>query len=325
MILNGSFMKKILVIGASGSLGRGVIQHLKDSHAVTATYASNEFVEDGVSVKKADIKDRDSLVGLGSDFDSVVLIAGAMPATMSGYKPQNYIDTNITGVLNVLEYCRGSGINKIVYIMTFSDVSHHFFNGVPIESDSRRGLTLTGDHAVYAISKVAACDLIEHYHQEYGLQTIIYRIPTVYCADDNFNYYVDGVEKTKAYVQMVQSIVNDQKVEIWGNANHAKDMPYIKDFARLIELGVAHPTAQGVFNAGTETPITLSHLVDAMIEVFSEGKSIDVVARPDKPSQPNFTFNMSKTIDVFGFKPEWGLREMLIDIRDTVGIEAFRK
>jgi UDP-glucose 4-epimerase len=80
-----------------------------------------------------------------------------------------------------------------------------------------------------------------------------------------------------------------------------------------------------VFNAGTETPVTLSNLVDAMIDVFSEGKLVDVVARPDKPSQPNFTFNMSKTTEVFGFKPEWGLKEMLADIRDTVGIEAFRK
>jgi len=318
-------MKKVLVIGASGSLGRGVIKHLKESHEVAATYSSNEFSEVGVVVRHADITNSESLESLGSDFDSVVMIAGAMPATMPGYEPQRYIDTNITGVLNVLEYCRKSNIKKIIYIMTFSDVSHKFFNGIPIESDDSRGLTLAGDHAVYAISKVAACDLIEHYHQEHGLQTIIYRIPTVYCADNNFNYYVDGVEKTKAYVQMIQSIVNDQKVEIWGNANHAKDMPYIKDFARLIELGVEHSTAQGVFNAGTEAPVTLSHLVDAMIDVFSEGKPVDIVARPDKPSQPNFTFNMSKTRDVFDFKPEWGLREMLTDIRNIVGIEAFRK
>ncbi len=318
-------MKKVLVVGASGSLGRGVVKYLKGRHAVTATYSNNEFSEPGVVVRHADITNSKSLEGLGTDFDSVVMIAGAMPATMAGYKPLRYIDTNVTGALNVLEYCRKSNIEKIIYIMTFSDVSHKFYNGIPIENDDSRSLTLTGDHAVYAISKVAACDLIEHYHQEYGLQTIIYRIPTVYCADDNFSYYVDGAEKTKAYVQMIQSIVNDQKVELWGNADHAKDMPYIRDFARLIELGVEHPTAQGVFNAGTESPVTLSYLVNEMIDVFSEGKPIDVVARPDKPSQPNFTFNMSKTRDVFGFKPEWSLRDMLIDIRDTLGMEAFKK
>ena len=209
--------------------------------------------------------------------------------------------------------------------MTFSDVSHKFYNGKPILADDDRSLTLTGDHAVYAISKVAACDLIEHYHQEYGLQTIIFRIPTVYCADENFDYYVDGKLKRKAYIQMIESIVNNQKIEIWGNPNHAKDMPYIKDFSRLIHLGVKHPTAQGIFNAGTDNPISLTELVDTMIQVFTSNKDIQKLSCPNKPSQPNFTFDMSKTNEVFDYKPEWNLKEMLADIRDTLGMEVFIK
>jgi UDP-glucose 4-epimerase len=316
-------MKKVLVLGASGSLGRGVIERLKKGYDVTATYSSNEFLEQGITVRHTDITNPGSLKNLGNDFDAVVMIAGAMPATMAGYEPQRYIDTNITGTLNVLEYCRKSNIKKIIYIMTFSDVSHKFYNGIPIESDDSRGLTFTGDHAVYAISKVAACDLLEHYHQEYGLQTIIFRIPTVYCADDNFNYYVDGQLKTKAYVQMLRSIASEGRVELWGNPNHAKDMPYIKDFARLIECGVEHPTAQGVFNAGTGQPISLKELVETMITVFSPDKAVKIISRPEMPSQPNFTFDMSKTAEVFGFSPEWDLKRMLTDIKDTIGVEAF--
>lgn len=318
-------MSKVLVLGASGSLGRGTIKHLKKSHEITATFSNNEFSEQGVTVKRADITVPDSLTALGTDFDSVVMIAGAMPATMAGYEPQRYIDTNITGTLNVLDFCRKSNIKKIIYIMTFSDVSHKFYNGIPIESDDDRGLTLTGDHAVYAISKVAACDLIEHYHQEYGLQTIIFRIPTVYCADDNFNYFVDGELKTKAYVQMLRSIVTDGKVELWGNSSHAKDMPYIKDFSRLIELGLEHPTAQGVFNAGTGLPVSLKELVNTMIDVFAKGNTVEIIEKPEKPSQPNFTFNMKKTKEVFGFSPSWSVKEMFEDIRDILGDKAFKK
>lgn len=318
-------MSKVLVIGASGSLGRGVISYLKLFHDVTATYSRNPFIEPGVTVKQIDITSYDSLISMENNFDVVVLIAGAMPATMKGYTPQNYIDTNITGAMNVLEYCRESNIKKLIYIMTFSDVSHKFYNGEPILADDNRGLTLTGDHAVYAISKVAACDLIEHYHQQYGLQTIIFRIPTVYCADNNFDYYVDGKLKRKAYVQMIESIVNHQKIEIWGNPNHAKDMPYIKDFSRLIHLGVEHPTAQGIFNAGTDNPITLTELVETMIQVFSPNKEVKKIFCPEKPSQPNFRFDMSKTENIFGYTTEWNLEEMLIDIRDTLGLDYFRQ
>lgn len=317
-------MAKVLVVGASGSLGRGVVRHLKAKHDVVATYSKNSFEESGVNVEQVDIRVPENLERLERDFEVVVLIAGAMPATMQGYNPAAYINTNISGTLNVLEFCRKKNIRKIIYVMTFSDVSHKFFNGVPIESDEERGLTLTGDHAVYSISKVAACDLIEHYHQEHGFQTIIFRIPTVYCADNNFDYYVDGVNRTKAYIKMIKSIVSNQKVELWGDPNHSKDMPYIKDFARLIELGIEHKDAQGMFNAGTGRPVSLKHLVETMISVFSPNDTVQVIPRPEMPSQPNFTFDMRKTEDVFGFVPEWSLREMLEDILNTVGSEAFR-
>ncbi|MZR64148.1 NAD(P)-dependent oxidoreductase [Alcanivorax sp. DP30] len=317
-------MKSVLVLGASGSLGRGIIGSLKDRYRVTATYSGNKFEEEGVDVQRVDITDPSSLEALGGEYEAVIFIAGAMPATMAGYHPQRYIDTNISGTLNVLEYCRVSGIKKVVYVMTFSDVSHKFYNGVPIKSDEERGLTYTGDHAVYAITKVAACDLIEHYHQEWGLQTIILRIPTVYCADENFNYFVDGKEKVKAYVQMIKSIVANKSVEVWGNPGNAKDMPYIKDFSRLVGLAVDNETAQGTFNAGTGAPVSLDELVDTMIEVFSPNEAVEKIYKPENASQPNFTFDMSKTNEVFGFEPEWDLKSMLEDIRDVLGIKAFR-
>lgn len=318
-------MSKVLVLGASGSLGRGVLREIGRQHKVTATYGSNKFSEDGVDVKKVDICDPESLDALGGGYETVVLIAGAMPSMMKGYYPQKYIDTNITGALNVLEYCRKYGVKKVIYVMTFSDVSHKFYSGIPIQSDDQRGLTLTGDHAVYAISKVAACDLIEHYHQEYGLQTIIFRIPTIYCADENYNYCVDGSEKVKAYVQMIRSIVSEGRVELWGDPAHAKDMPYIKDFARLIGLAIDNDKAQGVFNAGTGKPVSLEVMVNSMIKVFSPEKNVEKIYLPDKASQPNFTFDMSKTKEAFGYEPEWDIEDMLKDIRNSLGVEAFRR
>ncbi|MDE4453836.1 NAD-dependent epimerase/dehydratase family protein [Psychrobacter sp. DAB_AL62B] len=311
-------MKNILVIGASGSLGKGVVEELKDRYSITGTYTTRPFKIDNIVSKKLDITKRKDFDVLESDYDAVFLVAGAMPAMMEGYTPQSYIDVNITGVMNVLEYCRTKKIPKLIYIQTFSDVSASFYTGIPIQDDSPRTLTLTGDHAIYAISKVAACDLIEHYHQEYGLQTIIFRIPTVYCNDNNHKYFVDGELKTKAYIKMIESIMNDRKVEVWGNPKNSKDMPYIKDFAVLIHKALENDIAQGVFNAGTGNPVSLEELVDTMIEVFSEGEAIDKKYLPDKPSQPNFTFDMQKTKEAFDYSPSFGIKKMLIDIKNTL-------
>ena len=318
-------MKKVLVIGASGSLGKGVISEIKNQYKITGTYASRSFQEEGIRTQKLDITNPQDFKELEHNFDTVFLVAGAMPAMMEGYVPQQYIDVNVSGVLNVLEYCRKNDIKKIIYIMTFSDVAGSFYTGVPIQDNGPRALNLKGDHAVYSVTKVAACDLIEHYHQEYGLQTIIFRIPTVYCNDDNFDYYVDGKLKAKAYVQMIRSIVNDHSVQVWGKPENAKDMPYIKDFASLVAKAIDHESAQGIFNAGTGQPVTLTELVDTMVAVFSPDNPVEKICLPEKPSQPNFTFDMDRTKATFSFEPQWSVKDMFYDIKNTLGIEAFKE
>lgn len=311
-------MKKILVIGASGSLGTGILNELKDKYKITGTFLNSEIKIDDVKKVRVDITDAQSFEQLEVDFDAVLLIAGAMPAEMRGYNPLKYIDVNITGTLNVLEYCRKNSINKLIYIMSFSDVAGSFYNGIPIKEDAPRTLNYIGDHAVYAISKVTASELIEHYHQEYDLQTIIFRIPTVYCNDDNINYYVDGEQKVKAYIQMIRSVVQDKRIEVWGNPDHAKDMPYIKDFARLIGKAVLSKNAQGLYNCGSGNPVTLDKFVDAVINVFSNASEVEKVYCPEKPSQPNFTFDMSKTEKEFDFKPEYDIQKMLLEMKEAL-------
>lgn len=317
-------MKNIIVIGGSGSLGKGISNKLKDDYNITSTYCNNKFEAENINTVQVDITDYNSLKNIDGEFDTAVLVAGAMPAEMKGYTPQKYIDVNITGVKNVLDFCLEKKIKKIIYIMTFSDVSSSFHSGIPIKENAPRTLTYTGDHSFYGITKVTACELIEHYHQEYGLQTIIFRIPTVYCNDSNFNYYVNGVLKTKAYVQMIKSIIKNNRIEVWGNPNNAKDMPYIKDFANLIKLAVQDPKAQGLYNAGTSNPISLEELVNTMIDVFGEGKEIEKIYKPNNNSQPNFTFDMSKTFSQFNYKTKYDIKSMLLDIKKSVGVDTFK-
>lgn len=308
-------MKKVLVIGASGSLGQGVIKELGSSYNITGTYATREFLMDNVNSVKLDITNVEDFSSLEKDFDVVFLLAGAMPAMMKGYKPQTYIDVNITGILNVLEFCRLNDIPKLIYLQTVADVSSCFFTGIPIKNDQPRAFKFTGDHAIYTITKNTACDLIEHYHQEYGLQTIIFRIPTIYCNDNNFEYHVNGKIKRKDYVTMIESIIMDKRIEIWGNPKNSKDMHYIKDFARLIGKAIDSNNAQGFFNAGTGNPISLEELVNCMIEVFSPDEKVDKVYLPNMNSQRNFTFDMETTKETFSFNHEYGIKEMLVDIK----------
>lgn len=310
-------MSKVLVIGGSGSLGKVITNRVSERHEVTGTYCHTypSKMDSKLKFEKLDVTNTEEFGKLDRDFDTVVLVSGMMPANMSGYEPKLYIDVNISGVLNVLEFCRENSIKKLIYVMTFSDVAAAFYSGIPIKENQGRSLNMTGDHAVYGISKATACDLIEHYHQEYDMQTIIFRIPTVYCADDNLNYYVDGVKKTKAYVKMIRSVVQNKSIEIWGNPNNSKDMPYVDDFARLVGLALENDNAQGLYNAGTGLPVSLEQFVNSVISVFGDGQYIHKIYRPEMPSQPNFTFDMTKTEKTFNFKPKFDIEHILLEMK----------
>ncbi len=313
--------KKILIIGASGSLGEGVCNEIYSNYSVTGTYLNNKKNSEKIKYLKLDITQENDFNKLDTDYDCIILIAGAMPATMQGYHPNKYFDVNIYGTTNVLEFCRKNNIKKLIYIMTFSDRFNNFYNGVPIQADAPATLNYTGDHAVYAISKVTACEMIEHYHQQYGLQTIIFRIPTVYCYDEKVDYYVDGELKTKAYIKMIRNIIHHNEIEIWGDKNNSKDMPYIKDFARLISLAIDNPKAQGIYNAGTGNPVSLEELVRAMIKVFSKDGKTKIIYKENNSSQPNFTFDMTKTTADFSYLPEYNVERMLEDIKNNLSEE----
>ena len=57
---------------------------------------------------------------------------------MEGYDPQKYIDVNITGNLNVLEYCRINGADRILFAQSFGDIKDHRETDIVLKVDMPR-------------------------------------------------------------------------------------------------------------------------------------------------------------------------------------------
>ncbi|MBA7699181.1 hypothetical protein ES703_107869 [subsurface metagenome] len=257
--------------------------------------------------------------------DCVVLLAGMMPARMAGYDPYKYININITGTLNTLEYCRENNIAKIIFAQSQRDVVGHWNTGKFIKDDENRKLNLKGDHAVYIISKCTAIDLIEHYHQEYGIQDIIFRLPTIYCYWPDSTMYVNGIKKEMAYLTFIRKAIKGEPIEIWGNPNIAKDIVYIKDLIQMIEKAINSECAQGIYNVGTGVPTTLDEQIKGVIEVFCESdKKSKIIYRPDKPSQNSYLYDISKAKKDLGYDVKYPYIEMLKDMKKEMNNPIFK-
>ena len=317
-------MKKILIIGATGSTGLYLTNHLNQKgYKIIATGYHKRNLESykktGIEYITIDISQKSDFDKLPTDVDCVVLLAGMMPARMEGYDPYKYLSINTIGTLNTLEFCRINNIPKIIFAQSHSDVFGHWNTGEFIKENANRLLNYKGDHAVYIISKCAAIDLIEHYHQEYNLQSIVFRLPTIYCYWPSDTMYVNGIKKTMAYLTFIKKAIAGETIEIWGNPNIAKDIVYIKDFTQIIEKAIISDTAQGIYNVGTGIPTTLEEQIKGVIEVFSkpENKS-EIIYCPEKPSQTSYLYDISKTKKDLNYKVMYPYLEMLKDMKNEM-------
>ena len=265
---------KIVVFGATGTLGTYLVDKLVEEgyYNVVAVGRKNVqedyYTKKGVACTRVDICKPDDFNNLPqSGIDVVVHIAGSMPSRMVGYKAQTYIDVNITGTLNVLEYCQIAGVAKYMFTQSHSDVAGHWNTGKLIDPNAPRLLNLKGDHAVYIISKNAAVDLIEHYHQQYGLQTIVFRLPTIYCFRPVLDMYVDGRKSVIAYRYLIKKAMAGEALEIWGDPQRAKDIVYVKDFNQMVIKAMNSDKAQGIYNVASGVPTTLEDQIRGIAQV----------------------------------------------------------
>ena len=322
--------KTIMVFGATGTLGTYFVDHLVEQgyniwaigrRNVNAVYYSNK----GVKCAKVDITKKEDFNQLPqSGIDSVVLISGAMPSRMEGYKPQLYIDVNISGTLNVLEYCRKAKVDSFLFTQSHSDVAGYWNTGEVIKADAKRRLNLKGDHAVYIISKNAAVDLAEHYHQDYGLRTFVFRLPTVYNYRPIYEMYVNGKNAPIGYRYFIQKALNSETIEIWGDPNSAKDIVYVKDFNQLLSKAIESDKEKGIYNVASGIPTTLEEQIRGVVEVFSpKDNPSPILYKPEKPSQNSYLYDIENAKKELGYQPQYSYKEMLLDMRKEMNGDRF--
>lgn len=323
---------RVLIFGATGTVGAYTSCLLNnksyDIVAVGRRKSDNGFFEGlGIPYYSVDITKKtefDKIVGL-SDIDAIVHLAGVMPAQMKGYNPQQYIDSIITGTLNVLDYAVSKGVKKIVFATSRAD-SNYLMGKTPIPSDIIKKFPLNTDHSVYSICKNTAVDLIEHYYHKYGIQRYVLRFTTVYAYHPNKYFYVNGDKKVMAYRYIIESAIEGRDIEIWGDPNKGKEIVYVEDAVQLIEKCLLTQCDGGVYNLGRGIPVTLEEQIKGIVEVFSKPmKQSKLIYRPDKPDAREYVNDISKSKTELGYQPRFDYIAGLKAFKHEMETQRFEK
>jgi UDP-glucose 4-epimerase len=325
-------MKTVLIFGATGTIGAYTALYLKSKgYNIIATgrrVSDNNFFSDyRIPYFSIDISRMENFINLDMIKPDVILhCAGIMPAAMAGYNPQEYVDSIITGTLNILKYMNERKINKIVFTQSHADSSYLMESKNPIPSDIEKKFPLTGDHSIYSICKNAAVDMIEHFFYEYEIKRFILRLPTIYAYHPNPYFYVNGEKKFIAYRYIIEQAIRGQKIEIWGDPAKQKEITYIKDLCQIFEKATESNLDGGMYNVGRGIGVTLETQIKGIIDIFgTEKNKSQILYCPEKPDAHQFIHDITKTVSELNYKPEYDYEKLLIDFREEMYVERFVK
>jgi UDP-glucose 4-epimerase len=323
----------IIVIGASSSTGVYLIDELitqkREVFATSKTKYNDKFYNSkGVSYARIDITKKEEFERLPkANVEVVVLLAGLLPANLTEFDPkyyEEYIDVNIKGTLNTLEYCRKNKA-KIIFASSHSDVAGLWNCNRAITEDDPRTINYRGDHAVYIISKIAAMDLVEHYYQEYGVQGISFRFPAVYEYHPRTGIYTGNKFVKAGFIIFVEKAMKGDPIEIWGDPKKGKDIVYVKDVTGAIIKAIDTPKVHGLYNIATGICTTLEDEVKGIIDVFSPKDCRSAISYDtSKPDTLSYLYDISKAKRDFGYEVKYPFKKMLEDYKKEMKLNPPR-
>lgn len=318
----------IVVIGATGFIGMYTVDRLLAAGKQVLATGRNEELglrlkEMGASFLKLDITNKADFKNLPqSEVEGVVVLAGLLPANAKADLEEeenaaDYFEINVIGLINILEWCRKSGVKNLISTCSYSDVSGAWGKGYPITEDEPRDFKFTGDHAVYVISKNAANDVMEYYNQQHGMRCACFRFPPVYGVGPHGTILVNGKPYKSGIQTFIEKAENGDDIEIWGDPHISRDIIYVKDVARAFEMALASENTRGLYNMTSGVGLDLEDQVKAVIDVFGSDRGSRIVYRPEKPNNTSsFLYSMDKAEKDFGFKPEYtDYRAMMEDYK----------
>lgn len=283
-------LKKIGVIGASGFIGKNLLEQYGNQYEFINISRSNGCVSD-YSEKEL----TKALCGC----DSVIILASKKVSQNEEQSLSLYID-NVNVLENTLIACKNLGIKNIVY--TSSRCVYKNDQCSPIKETA-----LIEPINYYGISKATAEQLCVYYNNKYGFNIKILRLAQIIGNDKN-GYMID---------KFVNSAIKGEPLTVYGNAVGKRDYIYIKDVINALILSLIHSENCGIYNIGSGTGTTSKHLADAVIKGF-ESKS-EIIMLCDKEEDTSISYlDVTKAEKELSFRCEYSLLQAFEDLKNTM-------
>jgi len=283
--------KQILVTGAAGFIGYHLCEALiKQGHRVTGLDNINDYYdvnlkyarlsELGIQKEAAtvfaeisqstlhgsnmqfirlNLEDRDVLPQLFKKhtFDMVCNLAAQGGVRYSIENPEAYIDSNVTGFLNILECCRHHNIKRLVYASSSSVYGNS--DDIPFEETANVDTPIS----LYAATKKSNELMAHTYSHLYKFETIGLRFFTV---------YGPWGRPDMAMFLFTDAIINNKPIKVFNTGNLSRDFTYIDDIVdgvvNTLTKDSKNSSLYKLYNIGNGRPVQLLDFIVSLEKVL---------------------------------------------------------
>ena len=238
-------------------------------------------------------------------FDFVIHLAAQAGVRYSLENPQTYIDSNISGTLNILEACRAYPVKHLVYASSSSVYGLNTLMPFSVHHNVDHPVSL------YAASKKAN-ELMAHTYSH------LFQIPTTGLRF--FTVYGPWGRPDMALFLFTKAILSGQPIDVYNNGNMLRDFTYIDDIVEGIFRVALQPPLNNplwdkskpdpgasscpykLYNIGNSSPVKLLHFIEALEE--SLGIKANIHFMPMQPGDVQATWADCSDLEKdTGYKP----------------------
>lgn len=320
--------RPILVTGAAGFIGSHVAHRLLDAgREVVGLDNLNDYYEvslkearlerlmprDGFTFRKLDVGDQKGMRDFFAEFrpSRVVHLAAQAGVRYSLENPHAYIDSNLTGFVNILEGCRYNEVEHLVYASTSSVYG----------SNTRQPFSEhhNVDHPIslYAATKKAN-ELMAHTYAH------LFRLPTTGLRF--FTVYGPWGRPDMALFKFTRGILAGEPIQVFNNGDMVRDFTFVDDIVEGVVRVLDHTATPSsswngddpdpatssapyrIFNIGNNKPVQLLEYISTLEECL--GRKAVKEFMPMQPGDvPSTMADVSELEAAVGFRPQTTVRE----------------
>lgn len=322
--------QRVLVTGAAGFIGSHLTEALvtegAEVRALVHYNARNDIgnleflapeVLEAVEVLAGEVQDPFSMTSAVKDREVVFHLAALIGIPYSYLAPKSYVDTNVSGTLNVLQACRGADGVRLVHTSTSETYGTAMYTPID-EAHPLQG------QSPYSASKIGADKLAEAYARSFDVSVATLR---------PFNTFGPRQSLRAVIPTIITQALAGEAVKL-GSISPVRDFTYVGDTVRAflsVATGPPERVCGQVFNAGNGKGITVGDVARLVLKLLrSEAPLLadENRMRPESSEVFELIADSAKLRQLTGWEPQTTLREGLVEtiefLRSRRGLENVR-